>query len=154
MTTTKQACELLGAARASVYRARTPPILGPFLLPLVGVQPNALTAAERAEILAVLNSDRFADKSPAQTWAVCLDEGVYLGSVSTMYRVLRSDGPVRERRAQATHPARVRPELMADGPDQVWSWDIERHEAPFDRVVMKGHRLRLVAAGRVKLRAA
>ena len=153
LTTTKSACELLGVARASVYRARVPPLQGPRPAPAVGVQPTALTEQERAQILEVLNSDRFADKSPAQVWAVCLDEGRYLGSVSTMYRLLRAAGPVRERRAQATHPARVRPELVADGPDQVWSWDIERHEAPADRAVMEGHRLRPVAAGRVKLRA-
>ena len=61
---------------------------------------------------------------------MCLDEGLYLGSVSTMYRLLRAAGPVRERRAQATHPARVRPELVADGPDQVWSWDITKLKGP------------------------
>jgi transposase InsO family protein len=70
------------------------------------------------------------DKSPEQVWAVLLDRGVYLGSVSTMYRVLRSDGQVRERRAQATHPARVRPELVATGPNQVWSWDITKLKGP------------------------
>lgn len=126
LTTTKSACELLGVARASVYRARVSPLLGPRPAPAVGAQPTALTEQERAEILEVLNRDRFADKSPAQVWAVCLDEGRYLGSVSTMYRLLRAAGPVRERRAQATHPARVRPELVADGPDQVWSWDITK----------------------------
>jgi len=107
-----------------------PPLLGPRPAPAVGVQPTALNEQERAQILEVLNSDRFADKSPAQVWAVCLDEGRYLGSVSTMYRLLRAAGPVRERRAQATHPARVRPELVADGPDQVWSWDITKLKGP------------------------
>jgi len=71
-----------------------------------------------------------------------------------MYRIARNAGQSRERRAQATHPAKVKPELLADGPSQVWTWDIERHEAPFDRAVMEGHRRRLVAAGRLKLRAA
>jgi transposase InsO family protein len=104
-------------------------------------QPNALGAAERAEIVSVLDSARFVDKSPAQVWAVLLDEGRYLGSVSTFYRVLRSEGQVRERRAQASHPARVRPELVADGPDQVWSWDITKLKGPtrgvyFDAYVM------------------
>jgi len=70
------------------------------------------------------------DKSPEQVWAIQLDHGVYLGSVSTMYRVLRSDGQVRERRAQATHPARVRPELVALGPNEVWSWDITKLKGP------------------------
>jgi putative transposase len=95
-----------------------------------GVQPNSLSGEERARILAILNSPEFMDKSPEQVWAIQLDHGVYLGSVSTMYRVLRSDGQVRERRAQATHPARVRPELVALGPNEVWSWDITKLKGP------------------------
>lgn len=86
LTTTKQACDSLGLARATVYQAKVPPVLGRRPLLAVGIQPNALSRAERAEILAVLNSDRFADNSPAQVWAVCLDEGVSLGSVSTYPR--------------------------------------------------------------------
>ena len=87
------------------------------------------------------NAGRFADKSPAQAWAILLDEGTYLASISTMYRVLREHGQVRERRAQATHPPRARPELMADGPNQVWSWDITKLKGPwrgiwFDLYVM------------------
>jgi transposase InsO family protein len=77
-------------------------------------------------VLATLNSDRFADKSPSQTWAVLIDEGCYLASISTFYRILREADQVRERRAQARHPPRVRPELVATGPDQVWSWDITK----------------------------
>jgi len=88
-----------------------------------------------------LTSARFVDKSPAQAWAVLLDHGRYLGSISTFYRVLRGEGQVRERRAQATHPARVRPELVAHGPNQVWSWDITKLRGPargvyFDAYVM------------------
>lgn len=114
---------------------------GPRPAPVLGVQPNALGEDERREILRALTSARFVDKSPAQVWAVLLDEGRYLGSVSTFYRVLRGEGPVRERRAQATHPARVRPELVADGPNQVWSWDITKLRGPvrgvyFDAYVM------------------
>ena len=82
-------------------------------------------------LLAVLDGDRFADKSPAQAWAILLDEGTYLASISTMYRVLRAEGQVRERRAQASHPARVRPELVATGPSQVWSWDITKLKGPW-----------------------
>ena len=76
--------------------------------------------------MSTLNSDRFADKSPSQTWAVLIDEGCYLASISTFYRILRDADQVRERRAQARHPPRVRPELVATGPDQVWSWDITK----------------------------
>jgi putative transposase len=102
----------------------------------------------------VLNRERFCDLAPAQVLAILLDEGRYLCSVSTMYRILRSRHQVRERRRQARHPAHVKPELVADGANQVWSWDIERHEVLLDRAVMKGHRRRPVAAGRLKLRAA
>jgi len=83
-----------------------------------------------AEILAVLNSERFCDQAPAQVWATLLDEGRYLASVSTMYRILRAQHQVRERRRQARHPAHVKPELVADGPNQVWSWDITRLAGP------------------------
>jgi putative transposase len=68
--------------------------------------------------------------SPAEVWATLLDEGVYLGSQSTFYRLLRQAGEVRERRAQATHPAKVKPELVANGPNQVWSWDITKLLGP------------------------
>jgi transposase InsO family protein len=67
---------------------------------------------------------------PATVYHTLLDEGVYLCSVSSMYRILREHGEVRERRRQAVHPPRVKPELVATQPNQVWSWDIERHEAP------------------------
>ena len=90
------------------------------------MHPAALTEEERERVLDVLDSDRFADKSPAQAWAVLLDEGSYYCSIRTMYRVLASRDEVRERRAQASHPPRVRPELVADGPDQVWTWDITK----------------------------
>ena len=78
----------------------------------------------------MLHSDRFADLAPAEAWAILLDEGAYLGSVSTFYRVLRQAGESRERRAQATHPAAVKPELAAAAPDQVWSWDITKLHGP------------------------
>ncbi len=105
-------------------------------------------------MLTVLNCDRFADKPPAQVYATLLAEGIYLCSISTMYRILAKNAQVKDRRRQASHPPRAVPELQATAPRQVYSWDIERHEAPFDRAVVKGHRLRPVAAGRVKLRAA
>jgi putative transposase len=76
---------------------------------------------ERRQILEVRHSGRFADAAPAEVWATLLDEGSYLGSVSTFYRELREQGEVRERRRQATCPAAVKPELMASAPNQVWS---------------------------------
>ena len=84
----------------------------------------ALSLAERAAILDALHCPRFADLAPAEVWAFFLDEGTYLGSQSTFYRLLRAAGETRERRRQAVHPAAVKPELAAAGPNQVWSWDI------------------------------
>jgi putative transposase len=82
-------------------------------------------------------------------YATLLDEGRYLASVRTMYRLLAAKhGGVRERRDQLTHPAYCKPELLAERPNELWSWDVERHEALCDRAVMKGHRLRFVAADR------
>jgi len=128
-TCTARACALLGWSRATHYRARRPPA-APRQPGSRPTPPNALTAAEREHVLAVLTSDRFADKSVAQVWATLLDEGVYLASMSTMHRLLRERGLARERRRQATHPARTRPELLAGRPCEVWSWDITKLRGP------------------------
>lgn len=142
ITSVKRACELLGKSRATLHRQRNPkPVREKKERDRPAPHPAALTPAERDAVLAVLNSDRFADKSPAQVWAILLDEGIYLASVSSMYRVLRAADQVRERRAQAAHPPRVRPELVAHGPDQVWTWDITKLKGPwrgtyFDLYVM------------------
>jgi putative transposase len=79
----------------------------------------------------VLNSERFCDQAPAQIWATLLDEGTYLASVSTMYRLLRARAQVRERRAQARRPPTIKPELVATAPNQVWSWDITKLPGPY-----------------------
>ena len=126
---TKTACRAVGRPRASHYRRRRPRA-GPVAPTLRPTPPNALSAMERAEVLGSLRSERFVDASPAQVFHVLLDEGIYLASVSTMYRLLRDVGEVRERRAQATHPPRVRPELVARRPNAVWSWDITKLKGP------------------------
>lgn len=126
---TVRACALLGRSRASHYRAQRPPGEPGPRAPRPA-PPNSLTAAEQDAVLEVLTSDRFYDKSVAQTWATLLDEGVYLASTSTMHRLLRRSGQSGERRAQASHPARTRPELHATGPGQVWSWDITKLRGP------------------------
>lgn len=130
LSSTKRACEVLGVSRASLYRRRCPPPPAAPAPRTPGVHPATLGDDERGQLLAVLNSDRFADRSPAQTWAILLDEGIYLASVSTMYRLLRAHDQTRERRAQATHPAKKKPELLATGPNQVWSWDITKLTGP------------------------
>jgi len=91
---------------------------------------NRLTAAERVEVLAVLNSAEFVDRTPLQVYAVLLDRGQYLCSVSSMYRLLAEHAQVNDRRRLARHPARVRPELVATGPGQVFSWDITKLRGP------------------------
>ncbi len=128
LVSTKTACALLGWPRATHYRARRP---RPKITSVPRAAPaNALSPAERARVLTALNSPRFVDKSVAQTWAVLLDEGTYLCSMSTMHRLLRAAGQSRERRRQATHPARIKPELLATAPGQVWSWDITKLRGP------------------------
>lgn len=130
LTSTARACDLLGKPRASHYRDRAPVPVAPAPKAQRRAPGNALTPAERDEVLAVLTSPRFCDKSVAQVWAILLDEGVYLCSMSTMHRLLRSIGAGGERRAQATHPAKVKPELVATTPGEVWSWDITKLRSP------------------------
>jgi putative transposase len=126
------ACDALGVARASFYRQR--PVLGPSASPspepsLPAVRPTparALSSMERVDVLAVLHEERFQDRSPAAVQATLLDEGRYLCSIRTMYRILRDEGESRERRDQLVHPAYQKPELLATAPNQLWSWDITK----------------------------
>ena len=129
----RAACEAVGAAQAGYYRRhrqRLAPTRPEPVPHRQRHQPRALTAAEQQAVLDALHSDRFADLAPAEVWATLLDEGVYLGSESTFYRLLRRAGEVRERRRQATHPAKVKPELVANAPNAVWSWDITKLRGP------------------------
>jgi putative transposase len=91
---------------------------------------RALSEPEQAEVLAVLHSKRFVDRAPATIHATLLDEGIYLCSVSTMYRLLRVNAEVRERRRIARHPEYHKPELMATGPREIFSWDITKLRGP------------------------
>lgn len=126
----KKACALLGRPRASHYRAKQPAPMRESESRSRPVPPNALTTTEQGEVLGVLTSPRFVDKSVAQTWATLLDEGIYLCSRSTMHRLLRAHGAAGERRRQATHPAKKKPELLAIRPGQIWSWDITKLRGP------------------------
>ena len=120
----RRALRALGASPATWYRRRAPRLPSP-VRPRT-VPPLALSGAEREQILATLNSPRFADCTPYTAWARLLDEGTYLASVRTFYRVLAAEGQVHERRDQLVHPAHAKPELIATAPNQVWSWDITR----------------------------
>ena len=123
----KTVCAALGLAPASFYRLRHGPIYGP---PMPRRHSRAMTDAERRQILAVLHEDRFVDRAPAEIYATLLDEGVYLCSIRSMYRVLAASHEVRERRDQLTHPVYAKPELLATAPNQVWSWDITKLKGP------------------------
>jgi putative transposase len=126
----RAACVALGRSRATYYRRHRQSPAPPRPNRQRSRQPRALSSAERAQVLGVLHDERFVDQAPASVYANLLDEGRYLCSVPTMYRLLRAEGEVRERRRQATHPATVKPELVACGPNQVWSWDITKLLGP------------------------
>jgi putative transposase len=126
---TRPACRALGAAPATIYRRRRPPPPRP-VRPRAP-SPRALSGAEREAVLDELHSERFVDCAPAQVWATLLDEGTYLASERTMYRLLAArHGGVRERRAQLQHPPYAAPELLAERPNEVWSWDISKLKGP------------------------
>ncbi|MBD0020844.1 MAG: DDE-type integrase/transposase/recombinase [Gordonia sp.] len=121
------------------------------------VPVNKLTDAERARVLTMLNCDRFVDQAPLEVYAQLLDEGIYLCSVSTMYRILRENKQVTERRRQARHPTRTCPELVATGPRQVYTWDITKLPGPvkgvyYDAYVMVDIYSRYIVGAHVQTR--
>jgi putative transposase len=124
---TRAACRLLAIPRPTVYQHRKP---AHEKSRRTRTSPRRLSSAERQAILDAAHADRFADLSVREIYATLLDEGVYLGSISTLYRVLRSAGETSERRRLATHPARIKPELAATAPQQVWCWDITKLLGP------------------------
>jgi putative transposase len=134
----KAACRAVGRPRSSHYRRHRHSPPSPTPERVASPPPRALSGVERKEVLRVLHDPEHVDEAPATVYAKLLDQGIYLASTSTMYRILRAEGEVTERRRQATHPPAVKPELLATRPNAVWSWDIERHEALLDRAVMEG----------------
>ncbi len=121
------ASDALAIPRASFYRWLKPTAKEPRPRP---TPPRALRAEERLEVREVLNSEEFVDHAPAQVYASLLDRGIYHCSVRTMYRILGENREVRERRDQLRHPEYTKPELLATGPNQVWSWDITKLLGP------------------------
>jgi len=125
---TRPACRALGASPATIYRRRRPPEPRPRR-----PRPKparALSETEREAVLGTLHDERFVDSSPAAVWATLLDEGRYLCSERTMYRLLAESGSSRERRNQLTHPPYAKPELLAKRPNELWSWDISKLKGP------------------------
>jgi putative transposase len=120
------ACQVLGVPRSTYYRTRQAAVAAPPTAPARAASRRALTSAERAQVRAVLNSERFADCAPREVYATLLDEGMYLCSWSTMYRILREAEEVKRRRDQVRRTAYAKPELLATQPNQLWSWDITK----------------------------
>jgi len=124
-------CEALGFPRASLYRRARKVSSG--LPSSRSVRPPAalaLSEPQRQEVLDLLHNERFRDLPPTQVYPMLLDEGRYLCSVRTMYRLLAQQNEVRERRPVASHPVYAKPELLATAPNQVWSWDITKLKGP------------------------
>lgn len=125
------ACAALGVPRSAVYRARrpqAPAAVRPTPLP---AQRRALSTDERETVRTTLNSPAFADCAVREVYAALLERDTYLCSVATMYRILRANHEVQERRNQLRHPAFAAPELLASAPNQVWTWDITRLLGPY-----------------------
>jgi putative transposase len=122
----RQACHALAVPRATWYRRQRPPQARR----RPAVHPRALSPEERGVALACLHEERFQDCAPRQVYAALLDEGRYHASVRTLYRLLEAQGESRERRDQLIHPPYQKPELLATGPNQLWSWDITKLRGP------------------------
>jgi len=113
------ACIALSVPRSSLYRARRPRSVRSH----PKISPRAFSEAEKIKVCEELNSERFQDCAPREAYATLLDEGQYLCSWRSMYRILAENDEVRERRNQLRHPNYSKPELLATGPNQLWSWD-------------------------------
>ena len=125
------ACAALAVPRSSLYRVRSLAAeVMPVATPVRPPPPRALSQAEKEQVRDLLNSERFQDAAPREVYAELLDEERYLCSIRTMYRILTEHAEVRERRNQLRHPAYRKPELLATGPNQVWSWDITKLRGP------------------------
>jgi len=124
----KPLCDALGLSLETYYRQRRPKQHR--ALQRRRSPARALTEPERQGVLDALHSERFGNRAPTEMYATLLDEGVYLASPRTMYRILAGNREVRERRNQLRHPLYAKPELLATGPNQVWTWDITKLLGP------------------------
>jgi putative transposase len=124
------ACAVLGVSRSSLYRARSQPLAETTPATERAKSVRTLSSEEKTTVRALLNSARFQDQAPREVYATLLDEGLYLCSWRTMYRILAEADEVRERRDQLRHPTYTKPELLATAPNQLWSWDITKLKGP------------------------
>ena len=120
---TAAACQALRVPRASYYRDRRKTLFPAETVPRPS-PARSLAPAEQETVLPRLHEERFQDRSPAAVYATLLDEGEYLCSIRSMYRLLGRNGESRERRDQLAHPPYKKPELLATASNQLWSWDI------------------------------
>ena len=150
------ACALVGQSRATAHRRTKAVVLGPAPRRTRAAPASKLSAGEVEQVLAAVCSPRFAEASVAQTWATLLDEGTYWCSQSTMHRILRAAGLGGDRRRQASHPTRARPELVASAALGVWTWDITKIKGPargvyYDLYVIVDIYSRYVVGWRIEL---
>lgn len=115
-----QACTMLNVSRMTEFRTRKAPSVPNAL----ALHPRALTQDERNNVLKQLSSDAYLDSSPAAAYFTMLDQGQYLASISTFYRILRDNDAVRERRSQSRRTLHAAPQVVARKANEVWSWDI------------------------------
>ncbi len=122
------ACASLSVPRATYYRHENGHLIAHG--PVIRKPPLSLSLSERQHVLDILRSERFVDSAPAEVHATLLDEGSYLCSVRTMYRLLHETGEVKERRRQRQNQVYHKPELLARQVNEVWSWDITKLKGP------------------------
>jgi putative transposase len=122
----RPACNALDVSRAGFYRWQYPHEKEP----LCRLSPLALSSGERNKVLDILHEERFIDRAPREIYAALLDERRYLCSIRTMYRILEQADELKERRRQVCRPHYAKPEFLATGPNQVWSWDITKLKGP------------------------
>ena len=126
-STTKSAlCDAMGMPRATFYRQKSNTITADEHSQSKNKPNNILSQIEQKQVLDLLHGERFADKTPYQAFYTLLDEGLYICSIRTMYRLLCEKGETQDRRNQRNHRDAVKPELMATEPNQIWSWDITK----------------------------
>lgn len=127
---TAAACDALGVSRATLHRRQVAVMRPPAARRPRPTPPRALPPPERQRVIELLREPQYVDLAPAEIYATLLDQGIYLCSIRTMYRILHEHAQVRERRQQRRHIAYQKPELLAQGPNQVWSWDITKLMGP------------------------